>query len=157
MNVDTTYSPPVADIDRVRSKALIAGVIGLVGCGIGLLVDRDHFFRAWLVAYMLFLGIALGSMALMMIQHLSGGVWGVFRRIFEASSRTLPLLAVLFLPVVLGITTLYPWSHPDHVATDEVLRHKSAYLNTTFFVIRAVTLGLRYPALVRSAFPTGSQ
>ena len=100
MNVDTTYSPPVADIDRVRSRALIAGVIGLAGCGIGLLVDRDHFFRAWLVAYMLFLGIALGSLALMMIQHLSGGVWGVFRRIFEASSRTLPLLAVLFLPVL---------------------------------------------------------
>jgi len=84
--VDTTYSPPVADIERVRSRALIAGVIGLVGCGIGLLVDRDHFFRAWLVAYMLFLGIALGSLALMMIQHLSGGVWGVFRRIFEASA-----------------------------------------------------------------------
>jgi len=138
VNVDTTYSPPVADIDRVRSKALIAGVIGLVGCGIGLLVDRDHFFRAWLVAYMLFLGIALGSLALMMIQHLSGGVWGVFRRIFEASSRTLPLLAVLFVPVLLGISTLYPWSHPDHVAADEVLRHKSAYLNTTFFVVRAV-------------------
>jgi hypothetical protein len=62
----------------------------------------------------------------------------VFRRIFEASSRTLPLLAVLFVPVLLGIGTLYPWSHPDHVATDEVLRHKSAYLNTTFFIVRAV-------------------
>ena len=138
MNVDTTYSPPVADIDRVRSRALIAGVVGLAGCGIGLLVDRDHFFRAWLVAYMLFLGIALGSLALMMVQHLSGGVWGVFRRIFEASSRTLPLLVVLFVPVLLGIGTLYPWSHADHVATDEVLRHKSAYLNPTFFVVRAV-------------------
>jgi hypothetical protein len=65
-------------------------------------------------------------------------VWGVFRRIFEASSRTLPLLAVLFVPVLLGIGTLYPWSHPDHVATDEVLRHKSAYLNPTFFIVRAV-------------------
>ena len=54
---------------------------------------RDQFFRAWLIAYLLFLGIALGSMALMMIQHLSGGAWGVFRRIFEASSRTMPLLA----------------------------------------------------------------
>ena len=52
---------------------------------------------------MLFLGIALGSLALMMIQHLSGGAWGVFRRIFEASSRTLPLLAVLFVPVLLGM------------------------------------------------------
>jgi hypothetical protein len=121
VNVDTTYSPPAADIDRLRSRALIAGVVGLAGCGLGLLFDRDHFFRSWLVAYMLFLGIALGSMALIMVQHLSGGGWGVFRRIFEASSRTLPLLAVLFIPVLLGVGTLYPWSHADHVAGDEIL------------------------------------
>ena len=85
-------------------------------CALGFVFDRDHFFRAWLIAYLLFLGIALGSMALMMIQHLSGGPWGVFRRIFEASSRTLPLLALLFLPVVLGMGSLYAWTHPDHVA-----------------------------------------
>ena len=54
-------------------------------------------------------------MALLMIQHLSGGAWGVFRRIFEASSRTLPLLALLFLPIVLGMGTLYPWTHADLV------------------------------------------
>ena len=52
----------------------------------------------------------------MMIQHLSGGTWGIFRRIFEASSRTLPLLRVLFIPVLLGMTTLYPWTHADLVA-----------------------------------------
>ena len=138
MNVDATYLPPSADIDRLRSRALIAGVVGLAGCGLGLLIDRDHFFRAWLVAYMMFLGIALGSMAMVMIQHLSGGSWGVFRRVFEASSRTLPLLAVLFIPVLIGVRTLYPWSHAEHVAADEVLRHKAAYLNTPFFFIRAV-------------------
>ena len=103
--METTYSPPVADIDGVRSRALIAGVVGLAVCALGFVVDRDHFFRAWLIAYMLFLGIALGSLALMMIQHLSGGIWGVFRRIFEASSRTMPLLAVLFVPVLLGMGT----------------------------------------------------
>ena len=138
MTADTTYVPPVAEIDRVRSRALIAGVVGLAGCAVGFLVARDHFFRAWLVAYLLALSVALGSMALMMIQHLSGGTWGVFRRIFEASSRTLPLLMVLFVPVLLGMRTLYPWTHEDHVAADEILRHKSAYLNSTFFVVRAV-------------------
>jgi len=136
--VETTFSPPVADIERLRSRALIVGGVGLVGCGLGFLLDRDHLFRSWLVAYMLFLGIALGSMALIMIQHLSGGAWGVFRRIFEASSRTLPLLAVLFIPVLLGVGTLYPWSHEDHVAADEILRHKSGYLNFPFFLVRAV-------------------
>lgn len=137
MKVEMTYAPPLADIERPRSRALMAGGIGLLACLIGFFVDRDQFFRSWLIAYMLFLGIALGSLALTMIQHLSGGAWGVFRRILEASSRTLPLLVVLFLPLLLGLGTLYPWTHGDLVQRDEVLRHRAPYLNTTFFVIRA--------------------
>ena len=136
--MDTTYSPPVADIDARRSRALIAGLVGLVICAIGFLVDRDHFYRSWLTAYLLFLGIALGSMALMMVQHLSGGTWGVFRRIFEASSRTIPLLFVLFIPAFFGMGTLFTWTHPEHVQADEILRHKSLYLNVPFFIIRAI-------------------
>ena len=147
--MEMTYTPPVAEIDGRRSKALIAGVVGLIICGLGFAVDRGHFFRSWLIAYMLFLGIALGSMALVMIQHLSGGTWGVFRRIFEASSRTIPLLIVLFIPVLVGMSDLYVWTHPDHVQADEILRHKAPYLNTPFFIARAalyfaVWAGLAY-------------
>src|SRR5688572_6491647 len=133
-----TYTPPVAEIDARRTRALMVGVAGLVVCGIGFFIDRDHFFRSWLIAYLLFLGISLGSMALMMIQHLSGGTWGVFRRVFEASSRTVPFMFVLFVPVILGMTSLYVWTHPEHVQADEILRHKSLYLNTGFFIGRAV-------------------
>ena len=136
--MEMTYTPPVADIDGRRSRALIAGVVGLAVCAIGFVVDRDHFFRSWLIAFLLALGIALGSLALMMIQHLSGGTWGVFRRIFEASSRTVPFMFVLFIPVILGMTSLYVWTHPDHVQADEILRHKAPYLNTGFFIGRAV-------------------
>ena len=135
--VDVSWAPPVSDIDTYRTRALMAGVLGLIVAVLAFLFARDHFFRAWLIAYLLALGIALGSMALMMIQHLSGGTWGVFRRIFEASSRTLPLLVVLFIPVVLGMTSLYPWTHDDHVQTDEILRHKAPYLNIPFFLGRA--------------------
>ena len=135
--VETTFAPP-ADLEQPRSRALIIGVVGLVGCAAGFVLDRDHFFRSWLVAYMLFLGIALGSLALMMVQHLSGGVWGVFRRVFEASSRTLPVLAVLFIPVALGASYLYPWAHPDLVASDRILNHRSLYLNQTVWIARAV-------------------
>ena len=135
---DAAHLTAPRDIDGLRSRALIAGAVGLVGCAIGFVVDRDHFFRSWLIAYLLVLGIALGSMALLMIQHLSGGSWGVFRRIFEASSRTLPLLALMFLPVVLGMGTLYSWSHPAQVAADAVLQHKAPYLNVPFFLIRAL-------------------
>ena len=137
MTVNTTYTPPVADIEIPRSRALIVGGIGLLACAIALVVSPEQLYRSWLIAYLLFLGISLGSLAMVMIQHLSGGAWGVFRRIFEASSRTLPLLVVLFIPVLLGRETLFPWTHADHVQADEVLRHKAPYLNTTFFIVRA--------------------
>jgi hypothetical protein len=138
VNVDTSAFAAPADLDARRSKALMAGLAGLVLCAIGFFFDRDHFFRAWLTAFLLFLSIALGSMAMVMIQHLSGGSWGIFRRVFEASSRTLPLLALLFLPVVLGMGSLYTWTHSDHVQTDAILQHKAPYLNTPFFLVRAL-------------------
>src|SRR5688500_17810151 len=134
---DNTYAPP-ADIDVRRSRALVAGGVGLAVCVIGFIFDLRHFLRPWLITYLLFLGIALGSLGLLMIQHLSGGAWGIFRRIFEASSRTLPLMALLFLPIVLGRGSLYPWTNADLVQQDEVLRHKAIYLNTGFFLVRAL-------------------
>ena len=140
MNVDTTYlNPPVADIDgplRTRADRRRHRPGRLRASASSSIATTSS--ASWLVAYMLFLGIALGSLALMMIQHLSGGAWGVFRRIFEASSRTLPLLAVLFLPVAAR--------HDDALSLDarritsqhdEVLRHKAPYLNTPFFLVRA--------------------
>jgi hypothetical protein len=138
-NADTlTFTPPVADIDPRRSQALIAGAAGLVLCGLAFAIDRDHLFRAWLISFWLFLGISTGSLAMMMIQHLSGGQWGIFRRIFEASSRVLPLCAILGLPILLGMQSLYPWSHPDLVAADHVLHHREPYLNSAFFIARYV-------------------
>jgi hypothetical protein len=135
---DPAYSVPDAFVAR-RSTALTAGVAGLVVCAIGFFIDREHFFRAYLIGYLFWLGIALGSLALMMVHHQSGGAWGlVIRRIFEASTRTLPALAVLFIPIVLGMHDLYPWTHADHVEHDPVLRHKSLYLNIPFFLARAV-------------------
>jgi len=87
-----TFTPPVADIDARKSRALIIGLVGLALCALGFFLDREHFFRAWLISFWLFLGISLGSLAAVMVQHLTGGQWGVFRRVFEASSRVLPLL-----------------------------------------------------------------
>jgi hypothetical protein len=137
VNVTTIYNPP-ADIDPRRSRALLVGVAGLVVCGIGLAINRDQFFRAWLIAYMLWLGVSLGSMALMMIHHLTGGSWGmVVRRVWEASSRTLPLMTLLFVPVLLGMRSLYPWMHAEAIQADPILRHKLPYLNPTFFIVRA--------------------
>ena len=145
--MDLTYTLPAAEFDARRSRALVAGGVGLAACAIGYVVDASQFFRAWLIAYELFLGITLGSMAMVMIQHLSGGAWGIFRRIFEASSRTIPLLAVLSLPILFGMQQLYPWSHADLVQHDHVLQAKAPYLNPSFFTIRFILYFVCWSAL----------
>ena len=95
------------------------------------------FFRAYLIAYLFWIGITLGSLALLMMQHLTGGRWAlVIRRILEAGTRTLPLMAVAALPVVAGMKTLYSWSRPGQ--TDPVILAKHGYLNPQFFIVRMV-------------------
>jgi hypothetical protein len=124
---------------RLQSRALLVGAAALAACALGALFFPEQFFRAYLQGYVLWLGIALGSLALLMIQHLTGGAWGlVIRRILEASTRTLPLLAVLFVPLLLGLSWIYPWARPDQVATDYVLQHREPYLNLWFFLVRVV-------------------
>ena len=88
---------------------------------------------------MLWLGITLGCLAIVMIHHLSGGAWGlVIRRLLEAGTRTLPIMALAFLPIAFGVRVLYLWARPDAVASDAVLREKALYLNVPFFLVRAV-------------------
>src|SRR5579863_6210532 len=106
---------------RIGAAGVIASVLTLLGALIG---PPGQFFRSYLWSYVLFLGISLGCMVWLMVQYLTGGAWGVvIRRPAEAAARTLPLLALLFIPIVIGIPTLYPWSHPDVVAHDAVLQH----------------------------------
>ena len=103
------------------------------------MAGQERFFQAYLVAYTFWMGVVLGSMALLMVQHLSGGAWGVvIRRPLEAAVRTLPVMIVLFIPIVLGMGHLYHWTHADVVASDPIIREKAAYLNTPFFLARQV-------------------
>ena len=82
--------------------------------------------------------MTLGCLALGMVHQLSGGAWGVvIRRPIGAASRVLPVMTLLFLPIVFGMQYLYPWTHADVVARDEVLQAKQLYLNTPFFLVRA--------------------
>ena len=111
---------------------------GLVACGLGAALDPLAFFPSYLFAFMFWLGVALGSLAILMLYHLVGGEWGfAVRRVFEAAALTLPLLLLLFFPLLFGLEVLYPWARPAAVAADPLLQHKSAYLNPAFFSIRA--------------------
>ncbi|MBX3276539.1 MAG: hypothetical protein KF868_00925 [Acidobacteria bacterium] len=136
---NTTYNAPPA-VSGWQQRALVVGVIGLIATLAGYFVDHDQFYRAWLVGFIFVLGITLGSLGFLMIQYLTGGSWGVAtRRIFEASARTIfPIVALLFIPVVVGMHSLYHWTHLEDVAKDPILQQKEPYLNVTFFLIRAV-------------------
>jgi hypothetical protein len=124
---------------RAQRALLGAGVLGLIVAGAGGLVDPDQFFRSYLIAYLFFIGIALGALGIVSLNHVTGGRWGVVvRRVCESAMLTLPLLLVLFVPLLLGLTHLYEWARPEAVAHDAVLQHKHVYLNTPFFIVRLV-------------------
>ncbi len=123
---------------HVQALAMLVGAAGLIGWLIGVLITPEPFFRSYLVAYVFWLGIGLGGLVVLMTYHLTGGRWGLLvRRIVEASSRTLPLLALLFIPILVGIRSLYLWARPEEVAHSELLQHKEPYLNLLWFAIRA--------------------
>jgi hypothetical protein len=135
--MDAAYTAP-PELDRIKQPALIVGVAALALTAIGAFITKDAgFFRSYLLAYVYWIGIALGCFAILMIQHLSGGAWGiVIRRILEAATRTFPLMLVLFVPLAFGLNHLYSWTHP--AANDHVLQGKTAYLNVPFFLARVV-------------------
>src|SRR6202795_3046903 len=139
-NLDLT-PPPAVRIIQKRSL-----VIGLVFAVISLVVAflrPDEFFRAYLLGYMDWLGVTLGSMAILMIRHLTGGGWGmVIRRILGAAMRCLPLMAVLFIPILFGLPKLYVWARPlDSIADKHLREHlqelTKTYLTVHGFIIRA--------------------
>jgi hypothetical protein len=133
----TQHASSQPGLDQLQWRALIAGVVGLLLCLLGVYLDPVQFFRSYLVAYLFWLSIPLGCLAILMIHHLVGGTWGaVIRRMLEAATRTLPLLLVLFVPLWFGLEDLYTWADPEVVAKDPMLQHKSAYLNTPFFLLR---------------------
>ena len=128
------HRPTEARWTGLQTAALIVGAVALIVCVVGAFFDPTQFFRAYLAAYVFCLGLGLGSLVILMIYHLTGGAWGfLVRRILEASMRTLPLLAMLFIPIACGVSYLYLWAQPDAVAATKDSAHKQIYLNVPFF------------------------
>jgi hypothetical protein len=127
------------DLDRWQMRAMIIGAAAAIVSIIGAFLSPGRFFQAYLMGYMWWIGIAVGSCAVVMLHHMVGGRWGVaIRRFLESATRTLPLMAVLLIPIFFGMHYLYEWTHADVVAHDKVLQSKSGYLNVPFFIARAV-------------------
>jgi hypothetical protein len=126
-------------LDRLQQRAFIVAIAGAVLLLVGAFISTEQFFRSYLIGFLLWGGVALGSLAIMMLHNLTGGPWGfAIRRILESGARTLPLVALLFVPLLFGIHSLYEWSHAEAVAQHHLIAHKTPYLNVTGFILRAV-------------------
>ena len=81
-------------VDGMRQRAMIVGAVGIVAAIAGAVLNPAQFFQSYLVAFVFWTSVALGCLGLLMLQHLSGGQWGlVTRRVFEAGARNLPMMA----------------------------------------------------------------
>jgi hypothetical protein len=131
------YTPP-ADLTRTRNVAFAVGLLFTLALVLGAVLNAGHFFHGYLVGFVFWTGITVGSLALLMLQHLTGGAWGlVIRRVLEASTRTFPLMLLLFIPVAIGLKHIYPWTDAAVMNSTAALQKKTSFLNPSFFILRA--------------------
>jgi hypothetical protein len=130
-------------VRRIQLAGLLVGIVAGLFAAAGGYFGPESFYPAYLIGWLFWLGVALGAQAVVLIHHLSGGGWGIpIRRILEAAYGTLPVLAILFLPLLTGLQTLYVWARPEYVASDPILTRpvggysKTDFLNVEWFQIR---------------------
>lgn len=143
-------------LGAVQKTGLTAGLIGGGACIVGALTTKSAFFEGYLQAFGFWMAFSIGSLGLLLIHGLTGGRWGrEIRPMLASGVKMVPWMALLFIPIVLGMKQLYPWLNHEAVAHSPVLASKVAYLNLPFFLVRAViyfavwiafgTLALRRP------------
>lgn len=121
----------------------IAGLVSLgASLAYGLVLGEaglKHFFYSYLLNFCFFLSLSLGALFFVLLHHVTRSGWSVVvRRVAEVIAANLPLLAVLFIPILFGLGSLYPWTDAAHVEHDPMLQAKSGYLNVPFFIVRCV-------------------
>ncbi len=138
-----SHKPTITDslqfpADSKVPRALFGlGAVGLIASLVGYFLDADQFFFSYLVSFVFFTGIALAALLMVMLHHITRSSWGVLvRRMSESFTANIWIWGIFLIPVLLGIHNLYHWSHEDAVIADKILKGKSSYLNTPFFIAR---------------------
>lgn len=127
------------DLRRWRTISFVVGAVALILCAVGFFIEPVQFFRSYLLAFIFWLCLSLGSLGVLMLGFVTGGRWSVIlRRPLFSAVKTLPLMALFFVPLLFGLKMLYPWTNPAIVAADEVLQKKQGFLNEPFFIARAI-------------------
>jgi hypothetical protein len=117
---------------------LLVGIVALLVAAVTLFFDAGAFFRGYLYGWVLWVGPALGGAGLLMMHHLSGGRWGwPVRRPLSGAALTLPLIVLLFVPLLFGVSWLYPWARePAHAEGSSLVPFREVYLQRWFFYLR---------------------
>ena len=145
-------SPDILQLNSRLAKStswfLGAGILGILLCGIAYYRSSVNFFVSYLTTFTFFLAISLGALFFVMVQHLARAGWSTtVRRTAENLAYCLIILAILFLPLLLGVHDLFHWSHEDVRAVDHLIQAKAAYLNQPFFYTRTVIYFLVWATL----------
>ncbi|MDL1892796.1 hypothetical protein FBQ87_07895 [Sphingobacteriales bacterium CHB3] len=120
-----------------RQRAMMVGVVGVAALAAGALMSEADFFQSYLYGYLFWMGLTLGCLGILILHHLVSGSWGhVVQRYVESGARTLPYMALLFIPIIIGMNQLYPWT--NHEGLEHVVEKKLGYLNVPFFLVRQV-------------------
>lgn len=124
-----------ASVERISG---VVGGLGLLLCVAGFFANRAEFFQSYLFAFFYWGGFAFGGLGVLLLNNVVGGKWGVtIRRLLEAKVRTIPVVFLLFLPILLGLPYLYPWAN-ETLQHNKIVQHKAGYLNGPFFIIRVI-------------------
>jgi hypothetical protein len=148
INQRDLMAPPVAE--TIQQRSLVIGVIGAIVSVAGALLAPASFYSAYLTGFMFWLGLSLGCMAILMLYHLVGGAWGaVIRRLLESGMMTLPMMFVLFIPILLNLPKLYKWDRPGELTDPKIADIAHSYLNFSGILIRyivyfAIWIGMAY-------------
>jgi hypothetical protein len=125
-------------IVRWQTPSLVVGIIGLAISTFGWFSNAQDFYRAYLPSFLFWFQIVAGCLAVLCLQYVTGGEWGVLiRRPLGAAARTMILMAILFVPIAIGATSLYPWAHGAVTGAKESLWFRQAYLKLSAWWIRS--------------------
>ena len=144
--------------EKTWKNLLIAGAVFLIAITAGYFIDSAQFFYSYLVAWVFWVSLGIGALFFVMLNHLTGAVWGiVLRRLSESVMMAFPYLFILAVPIFFGMHDIYHWSHTDVVASDAILQKKAGYLNIPFFVIRTTVYFVIWFLLARRLYRTSVQ
>lgn len=155
VNPNDVVLPQTHWLRKLPLTTIVLGVICLVaalGLALGNKEKVEVLQWSFHTSYIYFLSMALGSLFFVLVQFATRAGWSVVvRRFAENYAATLPLFAVLFVPMLFGFHSLFHHWTSDEAKADKMIQAKAAYLNEQFFTVRGVVyvviwsiLGLYY-------------